>query len=930
MKVREICITFDLWRKLQNVDVLRLVTAEEVDLDLICGSMESLPGSPTKEPSTPGNPMVAPLSRIVHSEKVPKSSKCTINRLPLFGWPVAIKLFFHCISGLPLPTSSHPVWGEAEEHCLPPSPSMGRSRTGSSRSVSLSLQSGSTLKSRLIHSHQESASSLSSEQQHDSTWKAEVYNSLVARIESGREGSFDEGSGGLDGARNTTARALSSLCNHKSARNVSEALAQRRRENGLCIHCGNTLDSSDVATCQSGWIANGVCCECWALEDICDCGDLNVTYTSSCEGGSSTVSKDEANISDGKKSRLGKETDPPEKHPDGIRPRVPEPKTGQLSSVNRPEIRVSMKPQINVQTVHAVKMTSPYPSFATPTRIEQPVMEVPEPESAKNPPLSPTSLANTTFRGGCESLPPYHIDTLPTSQAHGPAAWAAQLTRQGPASAHEFPIHSPVSTGHRQLTPSNQLGSTNLRSEASLASKHPYSIDQPSLAQQNTSCCKSTPCLFGGSIPVMPPAPPRKRQIEQFHQQLYSDVDYVIYPHKDPELSRQEYMDAKSASTIALEAQGYSSECARHNSVSPTYATISSPPGSVIYEPSASSVCSSRYSWGSNYSAKYPPIMGSHCSLVSSAPSRASYCPVASDSGYGPSSGHSLSSYGIPGSDTYEHIRGGKACSDTYEVVYHQARMQAPIHHGIHQKATRAVSSDNLHSAPPPLPERRKVGILSWQLGNIISPGSLSKWQYEYIRYFSFQGGLGLSEEEMSRLQRHSQSGDLPLISALLNSLTPRQGGSSQKSSTKTGDEPPKMRTSSIQESPLPPIPAKSTSTLPPPPPYHLLPPNKPLPPLPNASATPPSAPPRPQHYYASSQGGSANKRTPLLFPFKKNLYNIGPPGKKNSPGFQTQRAVIAQSGSASNVPQARTSVPAAQCSRETQNASYCVSSSKQ
>ncbi|RZF39513.1 hypothetical protein LSTR_LSTR001034 [Laodelphax striatellus] len=59
--------------------------------------------------------------------------------------------------------------------------------------------------------------------------------------------------------------------------------------------------------------------------------------------------------------------------------------------------------------------------------------------------------------------------------------------------------------------------------------------------------------------PPPPPPPPRptlatvytsqvtSSQIEQFKQQLYSDVDYVIYPMQDPAISKQEYMDSKIA-----------------------------------------------------------------------------------------------------------------------------------------------------------------------------------------------------------------------------------------------------------------------------------------------------------------------------------------------------------------------------------------------
>lgn len=56
-----------------------------------------------------------------------------------------------------------------------------------------------------------------------------------------------------------------------------------------------------------------------------------------------------------------------------------------------------------------------------------------------------------------------------------------------------------------------------------------------------------------------PPPPPRanlatvytnqvsRSQIEQFKEQLYSDVDYVMYPLKEPALSKQEYLESKAA-----------------------------------------------------------------------------------------------------------------------------------------------------------------------------------------------------------------------------------------------------------------------------------------------------------------------------------------------------------------------------------------------
>lgn len=69
------------------------------------------------------------------------------------------------------------------------------------------------------------------------------------------------------------------------------------------------------------------------------------------------------------------------------------------------------------------------------------------------------------------------------------------------------------------------------------------------------------------SLPRQPPPPPppqlatvytsqiARSQIELYQQQLYSDVDYVIYPLQDPAISQQEYLDSKQGSILAAMAQ---------------------------------------------------------------------------------------------------------------------------------------------------------------------------------------------------------------------------------------------------------------------------------------------------------------------------------------------------------------------------------------
>lgn len=150
------------------------------------------------------------------------------------------------------------------------------------------------------------------------------------------------------------------------------------------------------------------------------------------------------------------------------------------------------------------------------------------------------------------------------------------------------------------------------------------------------------------SLPRQPPPPPpaqlatvytsqlARSQIELYQQQLYSDVDYVIYPLQDPAVSQQDYLDAKQGSILAAMAQsppaapylafhhpaagnhhGTWDACKGHaiyrstpylsmaryastQNLSDTYVQLPSGAYSPLYSPSVASLCSS-------YDAPPPP-----------------------------------------------------------------------------------------------------------------------------------------------------------------------------------------------------------------------------------------------------------------------------------------------------------------------------------
>lgn len=136
-----------------------------------------------------------------------------------------------------------------------------------------------------------------------------------------------------------------------------------------------------------------------------------------------------------------------------------------------------------------------------------------------------------------------------------------------------------------------------------------------------------------------PPIPPQQKQfasvyssqlarsqMELYQQQLYSDVDYVIYPLQDPAVSQQEYLDSKQGSILAAMAQSHPPSYLAYHTVRAHNRSWDG--NSALYRstPFLSMTISSpsRYASTQNLSDTYVQLPGTYSPLYS--PSVASLC----------------------------------------------------------------------------------------------------------------------------------------------------------------------------------------------------------------------------------------------------------------------------------------------------------------
>ncbi|XP_030565525.1 protein expanded [Drosophila novamexicana] len=229
---------------------------------------------------------------------------------------------------------------------------------------------------------------------------------------------------------------------------------------------------------------------------------------------------------------------------------------GSMSSLKSEEITarfITTRPQISILKAH----TSLLPDGAKPSYAAHYSSAASSSGSLCSHQLSQQSLHNSNYAGGSQaSLQQHH----PHQQQQHHHSHHQTHHRHSGSAAIGIPI-VPYGLHHK--------------STASLHHHHHHQQAPP--PQQ---ACVLLPVIKPRqflpppppSLPRQPPPPPptthphhlaglyssqlaARNQLELYQQQMYSDVDYVIYPIQDPAVSQQEYLDAKQSSLLAAMAQ---------------------------------------------------------------------------------------------------------------------------------------------------------------------------------------------------------------------------------------------------------------------------------------------------------------------------------------------------------------------------------------
>lgn len=258
---------------------------------------------------------------------------------------------------------------------------------------------------------------------------------------------------------------------------------------------------------------------------------------------------------------------------------------GSMTSLKSEEITarfITTRPQINILKAHTSMVNeSAKPSYAAPTNCSSAASSTGSICSHHLPShLSQLSVPNSNYVSGSQASLNMqlhgHVST-PTTPTHSSSMSVTSMAAAAAAAHQQATGVLPSSMGIPLHHPYTMHGA-----HKSMSSLHHQQQPPPppppypaELKQPTPRTCVLLPVIKPRqylpppppSLPRQPPPPPptqlaniyttplAHKQLELYQQQLYSDVDYVIYPLQDPAVSQQEYLDAKQGSMLAAMAQ---------------------------------------------------------------------------------------------------------------------------------------------------------------------------------------------------------------------------------------------------------------------------------------------------------------------------------------------------------------------------------------
>ncbi|KAH8262204.1 hypothetical protein KR038_011069 [Drosophila bunnanda] len=211
---------------------------------------------------------------------------------------------------------------------------------------------------------------------------------------------------------------------------------------------------------------------------------------------------------------------------------------GSMSSLKSEEVTarfITTRPQISILKAHTSLLPDgAKPSYASPHHCSSAASSS---GSVCSHQLSQQSLHNSNYAGGPQASLHHHHMPPPAHHRHsGSAAIGIPIVPYG--------LHKSTASLHHQqscvLLPV-------IKPRQFLPPPPPSLPRQPPPPPPPSHSHLAASHLYSREL--------ARKQLELYQQQLYSDVDYVIYPIQDPAVSQQEYLDAKQGSLLAAMAQ---------------------------------------------------------------------------------------------------------------------------------------------------------------------------------------------------------------------------------------------------------------------------------------------------------------------------------------------------------------------------------------